>query len=129
MKTELVSRTLPNGETVRLEVVSILGQKISETQVNDQGLFDGTQMAWHTGTGSKSKEGQWKDGYWDGVWKFWDPQGRLAELVEYDMGKPIRCAKLADGVMKEVPPEEWYRLRRMVRQRSPEGIRKKPGTN
>ena len=128
-KTELVSRTLPNGETVRVQVMSVRGQKLAETQVNDQGLFDGTHVAWHMDTGSKSKEGHWKDGYWDGEWKFWNPQGRLIEIVECDMGKPIRCSRLVDGVMKQVPQEDWSSLWRMARQHTPEGIKQKPGTN
>ena len=121
--TEIVSRALPNGGTVRLHVMSIRGQKVAETQVNDQGLFDGTQVAWHMSTGNKSKEGHWKEGYWHGEWRFWEPQGRLTEIVAYDMGKPIRCANVIEGVVKEVPPEEWSRVRRMVKQRAPQGIK------
>jgi len=123
MQTEIVSRTSPNGDTARLQVTSVRGQKISEVQVNDQGFFDGTQISWHMSNGNTNKQGQWKDGYWHGKWKFWNPQGELVEIVEFDMGKPIRCVELIDGHEQEVPPVEWSRLRRMVRQRSPQGIR------
>lgn len=122
-QTDLVYRTLPNGESVRLQVTSIRGQKFSEVQVNDKGLFDGLQVVWNIPNGDKSKEGHWKDGYWHGEWKFWDPQGKLSEIIEYDMGKPIRCVRLIDGLMKEVPPEDWPRLMKIVKQRSPEGIK------
>lgn len=125
-QTEIVSRTSSNGDTVRLHVTSIRGQKVSEVQVNDKGLFDGTQIAWHMSNGTKSKQGQWKDGYWHGEWQFWDPQGSLTEIVEFDMGRPIRCVELVDGQKQEIPPVEWSRLRRMVRQRSPQGIKQYP---
>lgn len=128
-QTETVSRTSPNGNTVRLHVTTIRGQKISEVEVNDEGLFDGKQIAWHMSNGSKSKQGQWKDGYWHGEWQFWNPQGELTEIVEFDMGKPIRCVKLVDGQKQEVPPTEWSRLRRMVKQRAPQGIKQNPGRN
>lgn len=121
-KTELVSRPLPNGDIVRLQVVSAGGQTIAEAQINDQGLYDGTHSAWFTGGRIKSKEGRWKNGWLDGEWKFWDPQGRLTEVIEYDMGEPVRFTERVDGVMKEIPRQDWSRLRKTARQLSPERI-------
>ena len=120
---ELVTRTLPNGETIRVHVESIRGQKVSETQVNTAGLFDGSQTAWNMFTRNKSKEGYWRNGYWNGEWKFWDTKGDLTEIVEYEMGKPIRYRKLIDGDMRDVPREEWPRYGRLSIQDKSQGIK------
>jgi Zn-dependent protease len=119
--TEVVLRTLPTGDTTRIQMTSIRGQKVSETQINDDGLFHGTQTAWSLGTTNKSKEGHWKDGYWHGQWKFWDAKGELIEMMEYDMGNPVRYQKLINGEMQDIPRNEWPRLRQ-VKQNKPRGI-------
>ena len=119
---EIVSRVLPGGETVRVCVSSLHGQTLSETQVNDRGLFDGPQVAWHRGSKSKSKEGNWRNGYWNGEWQFWDSKGNLTGVVEYDMGKPIRYQKVVDSEVREVPREEWPHSRFLTAQERPYGV-------
>ena len=121
-KTEVISRTLPTGDTTRIQIVSIRGQKFSETQINDEGLFHGSQTAWHMFTTNRSKEGQWKDGYWHGEWKSWDAEGRLTGITEYDMGNPVRYQKLINGEMRDIPRDEWPRFMKMIKQDKPRGI-------
>jgi len=124
---EIVSRALPNGDTVRFHLQSFHGKTISETQVNDNGLFNGTQLAWHMFTNNKSKEGVWRNGFWNGEWRFWDTKGQLIEIVEYDMGKPIRYQRLVDAEMREVPYAQWPRSRKLIAQDKPHGVKDYPG--
>ena len=120
---EVVSRIQPNGETVRVYVESMHGQTFSETQVNDSGLFDGPQVAWHTVTKNKSKEGSWRNGYWNGEWQFWDTKGIPTEVVEYDMGSPVRYQRVIDAEMRDVPREKWPRSRLLIVQAKPYGVK------
>jgi len=122
--TKLVTQALPNGKTMHTYIVSLRGQSISETQVNDDGLFHGTQTDWYISTTNKSKEGHWQDGYWDGEWKYWDIGGTLVEIVEYNIGKPVQCQQLIDGVMQDVPYEEWPQSIKRMAQNQPQGIKR-----
>ncbi len=122
-QTELVTRTSPDGEVVRYQVATVSGHKISETQVNDEGVFDGTQTSWHIFSTVKSIEGQWREGECDGEWRFWDVRSNLTVIIEYDMGEPVRYRECIDGKMRDVPREEWINPMRPVRRIESYGAR------
>lgn len=125
-RSKIVTRTLPNGDSVRVHIVSYRGHKLSETQVNDEGFFDGNAIAWQMFTTNRIKEGHWRDGFWHGEWKFWNKKGELTEIVEYDMGTPIRYRQLINGEMRDVPREDWPRYITLIRQTNHRGRKAMP---
>jgi len=120
--TEVVSRTLPTGDHIWIQVTSVHGQKIAETQVNNKELFDGTHVGWSIFTKNKNIEGYWKDGFRHGVWTFWDNKETPSEIIEYDMGKPVYYRKSVNGTMQDVPREKWQQYRSLTIQYKPLGI-------
>lgn len=120
IKTEIVKRPSSDGSYSSVHIRYYRGRKVSETPINETGLYHGLATEWHA-DGYKQTEGTWKNGYWHGEWKNWDNQGRLESVREYEMGKPIRFAVMKAGFLITVPQNGWPLYVRKAQQTHPEG--------
>ena len=95
-----------DGTTVPVEEKYWKQTKISEAQVDDQGLYDGPSMTWSL-KGVKRTEGTWVKGFSHGEWKYFDTIGNLKAIIIFDNGRPQKYRVLKDGQFVEVDPEQW----------------------
>ena len=119
-RREIDKRTMDDGKTVFVEVRYFDNTKLSETQLNEQGLYNGTEIAWNT-KGIKVKEGSWVDGYWDGEWKFYDSGGALHSVQVYEMGQLTKYSTVQNGELVEIPPGQWPFLLKHQLPKKPQG--------
>jgi len=118
-RTELIRQLSDDNKPVWVENQYVFDAKYSTVPLNSQGAYHGTQIFWDTlsDTGTKIKEGEWNNGYKHGEWKFWDKNNRLSEIIYYDMGKPVRYARITDGIKQDIPPSKWpYYVRTQKKQ-------------
>ncbi len=127
-KTEIENRADSDGSTVKYEVRSYKGRKVSEIPVDKDGLYNGEAINWNFSTGNKSKQGFWKNGYWHGEWKFWDKDGQLQNVTVYEKGQPISYSVMKAGSLTSVSKDKWPLSLKNLTQDKPEGPVLKKGS-
>ena len=119
-KSVIVQRVGLNGQTVSVEELYWRSKKISEAQLNNQGLYDGPATEW-TVAGIKKKEGNWANGFWNGDWKTFDQNGNVVAVTTYLAGRPILYQKAQNGELITIPPQEWPAIISRTIQTKPKG--------
>jgi Zn-dependent protease len=121
----ITHRVTSDGKTVSFEERYWNQHKISETQLNDRGLYDGPSTRW-SAKGVKQSEGFWANGYWRGEWKYYDSSGYIRSVVTYDdTGRPVRYQISQNWELVDVKADDWPASIKNGIQRSPQG----PGTS
>jgi hypothetical protein len=123
--TEIVQNLNTDGEYVQTEIRTYHGKKIFEAPINKDGLYHGISTSWHLQSIHKSKEGEWKDGYWHGEWKFYDKEGKVESIVEYEMGQAVNYKVMESGILKKLPKDKWPFAMEKITQSTPEGPKTK----
>ncbi len=123
-KVEIERRVSAQGGTRFVEVKYVGAEKQSETELDDQGLFHGHSTAWHLLGGRKMEEGDWVNGYLNGMWQFYDRQGNPTSAITYEKGRPVEYLKVEDGLTIKVDVNEWPDFVRRSNQTAPRGTSK-----
>lgn len=106
-----------SGASVPVQVTTWGGHKIEEAQLNDQGQYDGPCIATRANGGKESK-GNYREGFKDGKWDYYDAQGNLSGYAYYEMGNPASYYGLSGATYVQLPREQWPYLIR-IRQLNP----------
>jgi antitoxin component YwqK of YwqJK toxin-antitoxin module len=114
--------TKKNGNEI--EIKKIFGKKISESAVNADGFYHGPSKSWYIFKSALKSEGNYKNGYWDGLWRDYDRNGKLMMRREFDMGVPIKIFIPAEKKFKELSKDEWPNHLEF-KQRSPQRVHEK----
>lgn len=116
-ETSAVRMPGANGGLVPVQVTTWGGHKIEEAQLNEQGMYDGPCAAFRTNGGTESK-GNFRDGFRDGKWDYYDAKGTLSGYAYYEMGNASSYYALSGATYTQVPREQWPYLVR-IRQVNP----------
>jgi Zn-dependent protease len=117
-KAVISHRAVAGGKSVLVEERYWKQSKISEVQLNGEGLYEGPSTYWTT-AGTKREEGSWVGGYWQGEWKNYDTSGKIISIVTYDNGRPTRYQTPSNGAFVDVKPDQWPAATKLSMQRSP----------
>lgn len=100
--------TKKNGnETIEIEIKKIFGKKISECTINADGFYNGSSKSWYIFIGAIKSEGNYKNGYWHGLWDDYDRNGQLMMRREFSMGVPTKIFMPGGENFKELSKDEW----------------------
>jgi len=105
-KSVIVHRTIENGKTVAFEERYWNNHKVFEAQLNDQHLYDGPSTSWAK-NGVRRQTGFWANGFWQGEWTSYEPNGTAKSTVTYDRGRPSKYQIFKRNEWIEVKPEAW----------------------
>lgn len=108
MRTEISERVLDDGQTVEIQQIFVGDTVICEHQLDGERLYHGPCTFWRFDGEVVECEGNWTGGFRDGQWRFYDFDGQLDYVVEYDQGQAVRCLKVGeDGGLVEEPESQW----------------------
>ncbi len=92
----------------RIEIKKVFGIKVSEAEINSDGFYHGKCTTWSLfNQGNIKSEGQYKNGFWHGKWKFYDKKGNLQMVREYERGRLMKLFVPENGILQEVPKKKW----------------------
>ena len=103
----ITKRTGTGTEIVKIEIKKVFGKKISESTINADGFYHGPSKSWYFFKGKLHSEGNYKNGYWNGLWKSYDRNGQLMMHREFSMGVPTKVFMPAGNSFKELSKNEW----------------------
>ncbi|HWB60159.1 MAG TPA: site-2 protease family protein [Chthoniobacteraceae bacterium] len=105
-KFTVVDRTGADGRPVRVQETYFGKYKLQEAQLAANGLFDGPSISWDT-SGRKTVEGDYKQGFRDGQWTFYDAHGGTKAIAQYESQKLVSYQEYRDIGVVDVPPDQW----------------------
>jgi Zn-dependent protease len=127
-RTVIAHRNNTEGIAVPVQEKYWQQTKISEIQLNQDGLFDGPTMTWSYKSVQRM-DGYWAKGFAQGEWKYYDASGSIDHVVTYEHGRPRKYQIFKDGALVEVNPEDWPKAVKKDIQTSPRRTKLKLETN
>ncbi len=88
---------LADGTQQQRATVSVLGKKIIEVDVSDDGFYHGVQKSYVFGGDTVHMYGEWKDGYMEGVWTSHTTDGAKQSRMTFKRGELVGCEEFRDG--------------------------------
>lgn len=107
---QLSTIQLPDGTEQKQATIFLLGDRVIEVTVSDEGRYHGEQKTYVPGGDAVLVEGEWKNGYMEGVWTTSTEDGNAISRMTLKQGELIKFEEFRDGAWVESTPANiaWF---------------------